>query len=70
MNPDLQRERDAASFDVCTLTHLLDGGADQTVERHRLGGSGLPTAPGDESGLLERVVMSYRPSNTYMMVVF
>lgn len=33
VNPDLQRERDRATFDVSKLTHLLDGGASRTERR-------------------------------------
>jgi acyl-CoA oxidase len=33
VNPDLQRERDAATFDPERLTHLLDGGQQRTERR-------------------------------------
>lgn len=35
MNPDLKRERKGASFDVRLMTHLLDGGAEETARRER-----------------------------------
>ncbi|CAG9855181.1 unnamed protein product [Phyllotreta striolata] len=34
VNPDLLRERNKCTFDRLELTHLLDGGADKTEERH------------------------------------
>jgi hypothetical protein len=36
MNPDLQRERDNATFDVERVTHMLDGGKARTERRHFL----------------------------------
>jgi len=36
MNADLQRERANATFDVETLTNLLDGGKDRTARRRQL----------------------------------
>ncbi|KAL8163195.1 UNVERIFIED_CONTAM: Peroxisomal acyl-coenzyme A oxidase 1 [Gekko kuhli] len=36
VNPDLRREREAASFDTEVLTNLLDGGADRTRRRREL----------------------------------
>lgn len=36
MNPDLQAERNKASFDPTKITNLLDGGADQTARRRAL----------------------------------
>ena len=35
MNPDLRRERKGASFDVRSMTYLLDGGAEETAKRQR-----------------------------------
>ncbi|KAM9006194.1 peroxisomal acyl-coenzyme A oxidase 1 isoform X1 [Sarcophilus harrisii] len=36
MNPDLRRERDAASFDAEKLTHILDGGPERTRRRREI----------------------------------
>ena len=36
-NPDLQKERDAASFDAMQLTNILDGGPQQTQRRRHIG---------------------------------
>ncbi|KAK3103843.1 hypothetical protein FSP39_022372 [Pinctada imbricata] len=36
VNPDLQEERDQASFHVTELTHIIDGGAEKTQLRKRL----------------------------------
>jgi acyl-CoA oxidase len=36
MNPDLQRERDNATFDVERLTNMLDGGKARTARRRFL----------------------------------
>ena len=33
MNPDLNREREQAAFDVEKLTHMLDGGKARTERR-------------------------------------
>ncbi|ELU06137.1 hypothetical protein CAPTEDRAFT_20276 [Capitella teleta] len=35
-NPDLQQERDGASFDSMQLTHFLDGGSDGTYRRRHI----------------------------------
>lgn len=37
MNPDLLKERNAASFDPIQLTHVLDGGAQTTARRRYIG---------------------------------
>ena len=37
VNPDLQKERATASFNVLELTHILDGGAEITKRRKELG---------------------------------
>ncbi|KAF7249057.1 Peroxisomal acyl-coenzyme A oxidase 1, partial [Varanus komodoensis] len=36
MNPDLRKEREAASFNTELLTHLLDGGAERTQRRREI----------------------------------
>ncbi|XP_074116881.1 peroxisomal acyl-coenzyme A oxidase 1 isoform X1 [Sminthopsis crassicaudata] len=36
MNPDLRRERDAASFDAEKLTYILDGGPERTRRRREI----------------------------------
>ena len=36
MNPDLQRERSNATFDVEKITHVLDGGRHKTERRRHL----------------------------------
>ncbi|KAF6092049.1 acyl-CoA oxidase 1 [Phyllostomus discolor] len=36
MNPDLRRERAAASFNPDLLTHILDGGAENTRRRREI----------------------------------
>nr|Q8HYL8.2 RecName: Full=Peroxisomal acyl-coenzyme A oxidase 1; Short=AOX; AltName: Full=Palmitoyl-CoA oxidase; AltName: Full=Peroxisomal fatty acyl-CoA oxidase; AltName: Full=Straight-chain acyl-CoA oxidase [Phascolarctos cinereus] len=36
MNPDLRRERDAASFDAEKLTYILDGGSERTRRRREI----------------------------------
>ncbi|KAK3102107.1 hypothetical protein FSP39_008857 [Pinctada imbricata] len=36
VNPDLQEERDRASFNVTELTHIIDGGAEKTTQRKRI----------------------------------
>ncbi|XP_027728564.1 peroxisomal acyl-coenzyme A oxidase 1 isoform X2 [Vombatus ursinus] len=36
MNPDLRRERDAASFDAEKLTYILDGGCERTRRRREI----------------------------------
>lgn len=37
MNPDLRRERDAASFNPELLTHILDNGISNTRRRREIG---------------------------------
>jgi len=37
VNPDLQSERDKATFDTTELTHILDGGKIRTKRRKELG---------------------------------
>ena len=36
MNPDLQRERQRANFNVEAITHMLDGGPERTARRRQL----------------------------------
>lgn len=40
MNADLRKEREAASFKTELLTNFLDGGAEQTLRRKKIGESG------------------------------
>lgn len=37
MNPDIVKERHNATFDVDTLTNILDGGAEKTRRRREIG---------------------------------
>lgn len=37
MNPDIVKERRNATFDVDTLTNILDGGAEKTTRRREIG---------------------------------
>ena len=37
INPDIQKERDSASFQVEKLTHFLDGGQHKTEQRKSVG---------------------------------
>ena len=37
VNPDLQKERDTATFKPEELTHILDGGGQKTQRRKELG---------------------------------
>ena len=37
VNPDLQSERERATFDPVKLTHILDRGANNTAQRHEIG---------------------------------
>ena len=37
VNPDLQKERDTATFNTKELTHILDGGEAKTKRRKELG---------------------------------
>lgn len=37
VNEDLQKEREKCTFNIEELTHFLDGGADKTFNRRKLG---------------------------------
>lgn len=38
INPDLQKERATATFNVGELTHIIDGGKEKTKRRKQIGG--------------------------------
>lgn len=45
MNPDLRRERAAATFNPELITHLLDGSPEKTRRRREIGEGGGPCFP-------------------------
>lgn len=51
MNPDLHRERAAATFNPELITHLLDGSPEKTRRRREIGEGGGPLPSAPEQGL-------------------
>lgn len=46
MNPDIAKERRNATFDVETLTNILDGGPEKTRRRREIGESKMSSLLG------------------------
>lgn len=51
MNPDLRRERAAATFNPELITHLLDGSPEKTRRRREIGEGGGPLLSAPKQGL-------------------
>lgn len=45
MNPDLRKERAAATFNPELITHILDGSPENTRRRREIGEAGGPGRP-------------------------